>query len=512
MILKTFLCVILVWASSGRAPLRTSGVIWARSVVYFARAPDRVDMGRAKRALLGTAWQESEAGATAHAGGDRAGPACWGSAGFAHADMERNWWKLASVVACSMVALVAVTSAAAGWAAAVSHLQHTALPSPSVARCAPWLTGRRRTLLVLANPNRFDTGYKPTGENVLLHKWVEAARTNDFRVVIQDRAWSSRPNATDPSDVARIIYAATHRLGSDCKVLSEKPLVACKVGYLQFFGNDVYDKGNCAKLELTSRQVLTPYPLEGAPLRRSTFLGYWPSAYRLADVARSSHPRGRKGLLLGKEARYFNPDHRDNNFGSSARHDRGVIRGLVPSLVRAMLAAGFELSTTCTPRSECNLPAAVRSLPRLGPEEYTRALRKFSFLLGVGDPAISPSPLEALSAGVAFINPTLRGHIAPGRVYQHDPISRLGPPYVFNVELSNTSSVIEAAELSARQRFDPYVPAEHTYEATVSRMCQWLSNEQSCACARAWRDVHADGGVGARLCRSAEEPGLTSEL
>ncbi|KAJ1624046.1 hypothetical protein T492DRAFT_882540, partial [Pavlovales sp. CCMP2436] len=84
--------------------------------------------------------------------------------------MERNWWKHASVVACSMMALVAFTSAAADWAAAV------------VARCAPWLTGRRRTLLVLANPNRFDTGYKPTGENVLLHKWVEAARTNDFRV------------------------------------------------------------------------------------------------------------------------------------------------------------------------------------------------------------------------------------------------------------------------------------------------------------------------------------------
>ncbi|KAJ1640517.1 hypothetical protein T492DRAFT_928483 [Pavlovales sp. CCMP2436] len=437
---------------------------------------------REERVGLRATWQESK-------GGDRA------------------WWKLASVVACCALALV-VASAAAGWAAAVSRLQHTALPLPgAVARCAPWVTGRR-TLLILANPNRFKTGYKPTGENVLLHKWAEAARANGFRVVVQDQAWSGRLNSTDPSDVTRLIYATTHRLGLDCKALSENPEVACKVGYLGFFGKDPHSRGNCAKLGLTSRQVLTPYPLEGNPLRRSTFLGYWPSAHRLADTTRPSQPRGRRGLLLGKEARYFNPEHPDNLLGSN----RSATRALVPDLIRAMLAAGFELSTTCAPRAECNLPPAVRSLPGLGPEEYARTLHRFSFLLGVGDPAISPSPLEALSAGVAYINPTVHGHIAPGRVYQHDPISRLGPPYVFNVELSNISSVIEAAELSARQWFDTYVPAEHTYEATVSRMCQWLSNEQSCACARARRDAQADGGAGARLCGAAEEPGMTSEL
>ena len=194
--------------------------------------------------------------------------------------------------------------------------------------------------------------------------------------------------------------------------------------------------------------------------------------------------RGRSGLLLGKMGDYFkSPVHRAN--------------------ILALSEAGFELHSTCN--SDCNFPAGANVVRagRLSPSEFATYLRKMSFLLGFGDPIVSPSPLEALAAGAAFVQPaTLHKsenwkncQSRPGVVdlsSQHSALATLGQPYVYNYDPGNASTLVAAAESAYRHRFASFVPFAHRLEAAAAYVCSALIESESlCTCAHAHLDGHA---------------------
>ena len=250
-----------------------------------------------------------------------------------------------------------------------------------------------------------------------------------------------------------------------CEYFRRWPQLRCRLRVLRFFGGL---RGNVLlqQCNITSRQIVTAFDDE-----ISTFLGFWP---RNEDAVRRHPPkakRARVGLLLGKSPEYFNPLHPkiEGNIGKMTQATT------VQIAVHALLSGGFNLETTCLPREggDCGLPSEVSVIGRMSPQDYDENLQKYAFLLGVFEPRASPSPLEAMAAGVAFIGP-LR--------YQHKPLSRLGAPYSYDVNMSDPSSVVEAANMSVSSRFSSFIPPAMTRQAMIERTCAILADEQPCLC------------------------------
>ena len=194
--------------------------------------------------------------------------------------------------------------------------------------------------------------------------------------------------------------------------------------------------------------------------------------------------RGRAGLILGKAGDYFkDPAHK--------------------AMIRNLTEAGFELHSTC--QSNCNFPVGVNivHVGGLSPSGFATYLRKMAFLLGFGDPHASPSPLEALAAGVAFLQPASLSKSGvwteckarPGVenvVSQHSALAALGQPYVYNYDPDDVSTLVAAAESAYRHRFASFVPIAHRIESAAAHVCSALvENDALCTCAQARLDGHA---------------------
>jgi len=246
------------------------------------------------------------------------------------------------------------------------------------------------------------------------------------------------------------------------------PHQLCKLRTLSWWGDAVGTTATTLT-PMHHRQYWKPYPTANF---YNTFVGYFPHSLLLTEEHRHHHHRGgRVGLLLGKTA--------------------DALRHMGP-VVQALLDAGLELHTTCgNCREDSILPAAVVRHGPLSPIDYVRLLRRCAFLLGAGRPYDSPSPLEGLANGVAFLNPlaittaiinnnnntTTTFNLTTGpplRAAQHTPLALLGPPYVYNVRLDDAASVVAAAERAVAHRFDRYVPADFSPLAVVARVCSLL--------------------------------------
>jgi len=66
-------------------------------------------------------------------------------------------------------------------------------------------------------------------------------------------------------------------------------------------------------------------------------------------------------------------------------------------------------------------------------------------------------------------------------------------PYVYNVDLSDVESVVQAAEWAVKYRFSSYVPSEFRVGALVDRMCALLEDDALCMCPNPiFGDEHLD--------------------
>jgi len=154
--------------------------------------------------------------------------------------------------------------------------------------------------------------------------------------------------------------------------------------------------------------------------------------------------------------------------------------------LEALVGRGFELHAM---QAKLDLLGRCRELGKqmrivahsaLTPVAYAQLLRQMSFVVGLGDPTASPTPLEGLANGAAFLNP----HQFPRlQDTQHPPLAiMLGPPYVYQYALGNASELLAAAERASQHRFASYVPESHTLNATVAAVCKSILNKPTQAC------------------------------
>ena len=144
-----------------------------------------------------------------------------------------------------------------------------------------------------------------------------------------------------------------------------------------------------------------------------------------------------------------------------------------------------------------SLPPTRKEVQLLGivpPHEFAATLRRFTFMLGLGDPLASPSPLEALANGVSFLNPRSLADDprAARHPTQHPPLASLGAPYTYSYHIDEPATAVAAARLAARWRFDSFIPYEMTRSATVLRFCTSVIEDVApCMCASAHASASA---------------------
>ena len=103
---------------------------------------------------------------------------------------------------------------------------------------------------------------------------------------------------------------------------------------------------------------------------------------------------------------------------------------------------------------------SIDNVGHLSQEGWHALLRESAFVLGLGDPVLGPTPIEALAAGCVYLNPV---YPAPRQLgqnarvklrTQHDALAAIGPPAVLDVQLHGgnaaTSWVFDEADLVAK--------------------------------------------------------------
>ncbi|KZP07285.1 hypothetical protein FIBSPDRAFT_875686 [Athelia psychrophila] len=137
-------------------------------------------------------------------------------------------------------------------------------------------------------------------------------------------------------------------------------------------------------------------------------------------------------------------------------------------------------------------PAPMWAVPEL-PEKYTNEGRRPQFeflerlaemrvLIGMGNPITSPTPYDALCLGVPFINPILfwdsenpadRSHWWT----QHAPLSRLDPPYVYNVFANDLEGFVSAIKGAVDNPIQSFVLDDMKIQSVERRLHAILQHD-----------------------------------
>ena len=343
------------------------------------------------------------------------------------------------------------------------------LPPPY--ECARWVPAPKRNVLFVnaLGMKSYASNALPkymSGEFYYVASWDYAIRQNGFSVdeiswadfelmpvdylnekyhrIILGCVYSHWEEKCNPKDDTDKLMALANRL---------KP-IRCKVGALYmwdhkddevpgFFGTDFF----------TPKQVLTIFDENDS----NTFLGMFPHFV----IDRETLPpaeRDRVGMVLGKDGQYFDTD--------------------ALKVIEALAQHNFTIHTTCK-SGNCKALRTIEGVINhklLKPRQYAKLLSECAFMLGIGNPIISPSPIIGLANGVAFLNPHRWGQ------YQHPPLVKVGEPYVYNIEnFGNITDVVRKAEAAVRNRFASHIPSDFQVEKVVNRACAMMMSDNICS-------------------------------
>lgn len=154
-------------------------------------------------------------------------------------------------------------------------------------------------------------------------------------------------------------------------------------------------------------------------------------------------------------------------------HDCHFLRG-ASSLIKVLATANFDLHVTMDPE-DCEersivVPDYVTNHGLLSPPAFSQMLRSMAAVIGLAAPLASPTPLEGLAAGAAFLNPCNESDIV-SLPCQFPQLAHLGAPYVYNYNMDDTSTLITAAEMAITRRFVSYVNKANQLDNVEAAVC-----------------------------------------
>ncbi|KAI1896246.1 hypothetical protein AGOR_G00092830 [Albula goreensis] len=148
-----------------------------------------------------------------------------------------------------------------------------------------------------------------------------------------------------------------------------------------------------------------------------------------------------------------------------------------------------------TPGRPAALPDFVTNHGLLPQDRLQQLLRRAKLFVGLGFPYEGPAPLEAIALGCVFLQPRFQPPHSPenSNFYQGKPTTRqihsqhpyaenfIGKPYVWTVDMDNTTEVQEAVRAIERTEVKPFVPYEYTCEGMLERLHAYITHQDFCS-------------------------------
>lgn len=222
-----------------------------------------------------------------------------------------------------------------------------------------------------------------------------------------------------------------------------------KIFLLDFFGSE---KLRGSGLTVPQNRFLTAF---GSPW--NTFLGFYIKKERvdrlLADKALRKQQQGQQHLQTAPRGVIWGKD--PNHFEGNA------------DMLRSVANSVHLVSTTRPIFSHAN----IEWLGHQTGDQWRELLASSKFLIGLGNPLLGPSAIDAVVAGCVYLNPQF---IVPMRdvYYSQHPYAadKIGKPYVCSFHQSNAAELDACVQYALKADLDPFLPPDFTFEAYLLRV------------------------------------------
>ena len=165
-----------------------------------------------------------------------------------------------------------------------------------------------------------------------------------------------------------------------------------------------------------------------------------------------------------------------------AKKNQGVIWGKSADYLRRhgdllkQLAEFVELHSTC--RTPVVRHPNIKWHGPLSTKEWKALLKESKFLIGLGDPLLGPSAIDAISAGAVYINPIYKvkeKKLGGGKVRHYNsqhPYAEtiIGSPSVCNYNEDSTVEALSCVKYALTTDIAPFIPRDFTLEAHIARV------------------------------------------
>ncbi|KAJ6453778.1 hypothetical protein C8R45DRAFT_1112330 [Mycena sanguinolenta] len=200
----------------------------------------------------------------------------------------------------------------------------------------------------------------------------------------------------------------------------------------------------------------------------NNYLGYSIEAQCARQTFIPHHLRPPHAFVQAKDARYFN----GTDYAWAADF-----------FDAASMAAGIEFIAGVHEEILPEFfPSSIKNVGSMPQEEFHAAIAKSRVLVGVGLPATSPTPYDALCLGVPFINPVLtwddNDPTNKTRWYaQHNTLKHLEPPFVYNVYRGDKEGFVNAVVKAASTPIESFLLPTMRMSAVEARLTAILETD-----------------------------------
>ena len=210
-----------------------------------------------------------------------------------------------------------------------------------------------------------------------------------------------------------------------------------RIFILDFFGHPNRREME-GRLNVPYKNFLTAF---GSPWK-NTFLGYFISENILADP---TPKKVNQGVIWGKDHKHL------SSHQSLLRH----------------LADHVRLVATTTPLFQ---HPQITWLGHVDKSKWMELLAESKFLIGLGDPLLGPSAMDAIAAGCVFINPVYKDLKLGGYPSQHPFAQRTSGERVCSYPVGDSTKALQCVKTALEASFERYIPPELTVEAYTKRV------------------------------------------
>ena len=257
--------------------------------------------------------------------------------------------------------------------------------------------------------------------------------------------------------------------GKGWKVKEPLKQYESRVFILNFFGTSQAERNvkNEWK-EIPNGRILTAF--NTTPW--NTFLGYF---YEEENEAK-------KSIIPPEEHAFTSLITKTKNQGVLWGKDPAHFNEKAKLMILKLAEEGITLHSVVSPNSLLARKLAHPNIHfhgHLTKYEWYKLLDSSSFLLGLGDPLLGPSAVDAIRHGCLYINPVYSSHSPKlKRYYSQHPYLQtyIGKPYVCSAKLGNFEEVKGCIEYAYIHPFEGFIPKDFVKGQYLDRLHEIVKN------------------------------------